>query len=137
MDLKDDQMEEAERLTSVLPLPLHESSEPGVTVQNLGERQFEGIRAEGVRTTTVHAGPDRQARFTIHEVWISEKMRLVLRVIDGDPKEEETVSGLNHISLTPEPSLFRPAERAILRHGNNSSHYAGGDIRSLSEWLVK
>lgn len=55
MDLTSDQMAEAERLTSVIPTPpAPNSSEPEVRVEKLGERDFEGIPAEGIRITTIH-----------------------------------------------------------------------------------
>ena len=84
-----------------------------------------------------HAGADGKATVTIHEVWTSTKMRLVLRVVDGDPLGEETVSGLNYISLTPDPGLFTPPEGRILRHWKDGSDEAINDIVHLSQWLVK
>ncbi len=137
MDLREDQITKAEQLTSVLAKLPDDTSEPGVSMQNLGERSFEGIRANGVRTTRMHAGIDGKPISTIHEVWTSMEMRLVLRVIDGNPLGEEIISGLNHISLAPDISLFKPPEGRILRHWNDNSEYASGDITNLSEWLVR
>ncbi len=136
MGLRDDQFADAERFTSVLPKP-PDSAEPGVTVQSLGERNFKGIRATGIRTTITRAGPDGKPASTIHEVWTSAKMHLVLRVVDGDPQGEETVSGLTAISLTPDAKLFQLPERHYLRHWGerDTRGFADADVRNLGEWL--
>ena len=137
MGLRDDQFADAQRLTSELPKPLPDAAEPGVTVQSLGERNFKGIRAIGVRTTVMRAGPDGKPASTIHEVWTSAKMRLVLRVVDGDPQGEETISGLTAISLTPDAKLFQLPERRFPRHWEerDTRGYADTDVRNLGEWL--
>ncbi|RRA49353.1 hypothetical protein D1Y84_14760 [Acidipila sp. EB88] len=139
MDLTSDQMAEVERLTSVISIPLStDSPEPGVSFQNLGEHDFEGIPAKGTRIITIHAVPGSSSSTqTIHEVWFSSEMRLVLRVVDGDPAGKETVSGLAHISLTPDASLFEPPPNRIARHWKESSQYAAPDLEALTLWAVK
>jgi|GEM_PF-6311402 len=80
-----------------------------VTV-DLGEREIEGMRAKGVRTTTTYSPGQRGDKAPlklVHEVWTSPELGTVVRVIDGDPRGEETVSGLEKISLQPSSSLFQ------------------------------
>jgi len=138
MDLREEQIAEAERETSVLERPAEDPPEAGVSVQNLGERGFGGITARGVRTTVEEEEPEGRRRLRIHEVWSSVKMRLVLMTIDGDPMGEETISGLCKISLAPDSFLFRPPSDRILRHWKDSSRYAASDIADeLSLWPVK
>ena len=136
--LSDGQIAEAERLTSALEESGTKPAgdEPGITVQNLGERLIGGVKASGVRTTVTHSGFGASPATTIHEVWTSAKMRLVLRVVDGDPHGEETVSGLNHISLAPDAALFQAPTERILRQPKESG-YAIEDMNDLSGWLVK
>ncbi len=138
MDLRDDQIAEATERTSTSDefLPGTEQG-PRVSAQDLGEKSFEGIKAKGVRTVVAHEGVDGKPRMTIHEVWFSSDMRLVIRVVDGDPTGDERISGLDHISLAPEPSLFRPPEGRTLRHWKDNSEYADPDIDELSQWFVK
>jgi hypothetical protein len=138
IDLREDQVAEAERETSVLQKPPDDSPADGVSVRDLGERNIGGVEATGVRTTVKQKEPDGRTGLRIHEVWSSAKMHLVLMVIDGNPIGEETISGLLKISLTPDPSLFRPPSERILRHWKDSSRYATDDISDLlPNWPVK
>ncbi len=136
--LSDEQIAEAERLTSALESTRAEPAgdEPGITIRNLGERLIGNVKATGVITTVTHSGSGANPATTIHEVWTSAKMRLVLRVVDGDPHGEETVSGLNHISLTPDAALFQAPTDRILRQ-TKESRFASGDMNDLSGWLLK
>jgi len=148
------QIEEAAELT----LNVHQNlSEPdaedsSVTWKSLGQKEIEGVTATGVRTTTLHPPeyPGNAPTKTIHEVWVSTEMRLVLRVIDGNPHGVETISGLEHLSRSPDPSLFipHPHEGRVIYHGNlhppgadyyskRKPDYADGDIRNLAAWEVK
>lgn len=132
--LNTDQVAEDKRLTSAPPVQRIEESESGVRMEDLGEKKIQGIPARGVRTITVHNEDASNPRVTIHEVWTSESMGLVLKVVDGDPKGDETVSGLDHISLAPDPLLFKlPTERTL-----NRRKYAffDGDRDYLKNWLV-
>ncbi len=121
----------------MLPRPPDDVAEPGVMVQRLGKRSFKGVQATGIRTTVTRAGPDGKPASTIHEVWTSAKMRLVLRVVDGDPQGEETVSGLTAISLSPDAKLFQLPEGRSLRHWEerDTRGFADADVRNLGEWL--
>ena len=137
--LLDDQLADAEQRTSALEESRAETSgtEPGIMVQKLEERLIGGVKATGVRTTVTHSGSGGNPATTIHEVWTSAKMRLVLRVVDGDPHGEETVSGLNHISLTPDAALFQAPTERILRQWKDRIGDANRDIDDLTGWLVK
>jgi len=140
MDITEDQLAEAERLTSVISTPLFASLHPeaGEKLEDLGERTFEGIRSKGFRINRFYNVADGvPPRRVIHEVWASVDKRLVLQVIDGDPAGEETVSGLCHISLSPAPQLFQPPLNRIVRHWKDSSKYAGSDLEWLALWEVK
>jgi hypothetical protein len=134
-DLRDDLMADVVRETSVLERP--NPPESGVTIQDLGEKSFGGIAARGVRTTVEQNEPDGSPGVRIHEVWTSVKMRLVLKTIDGDPKGEETVSGLLKISLAPDPSLFRPPSGKVVRHWKDQSRFGDSFVAPLSLWPVK
>ena len=72
----------------------------------------------------------------IHEEWRSEEMRLVLRVIDGDPSGIEKISGFEHMSLSPDSSLFTIPGDYELQHPDSVGEYVDGDLRSLSHWAV-
>jgi hypothetical protein len=132
--LDSDQVAVDERLTVAPPVQPIEDGEPGVTMQDLGEQTIRGIPAHGVRTTTLHNEGTSKPRVTIHEVWTSVNMGLVLKVVDGDPKGDETVSGLDHMSLAPAPALFKlPTDRLLIRH---KYAFFDGDRDFLANWLV-
>ena len=100
---------------------------------------MEGVAVTGVRTTTVlPAGykGNQTPVTTIHEVWSSEAMKLVIRVIDGDPNKEVTISGLEHLSRAPDPSLFHPPDGYRITPSDRSE-YVDYDITLLAEWGVK
>ncbi len=136
LDMLPAQIADAQRLTSVLPLPAENVSEPGVTRQDLGERSIQGIRCKGVRITTTHAGPDGQPVSSIHEVWTSDQLRLVLRALDGNPQGEERVSGLSHITLDPDPAYFQSPQDRTVEHAPDDPHNLfKPDVTQLSDWL--
>lgn len=123
--LTEARLEQAEDSTSVLPgLGPDFTDEDGrVSKVDLGEWEVEGIPAHGVRWTLRYdENQDGRAvhRTRIHEVWASAEMQLIVRVIDGDPYGKETVWGLEKVSLSPDPALFRPPD--------------GYEIRPLGQW---
>jgi len=134
--LQSDQVEKAEQNTSETPDLPSEITDPGTSFLDLGERQIEGIRAKGIRTTTQGRNEAGQPNVTIHEVWISPQMHLVLQVIDGDPAGEETISGLDRISLSPNPGLFQPPRERILRHYDHGK-YGAGALEKFESWFVR
>jgi hypothetical protein len=107
------------------------SDEDGkVTKEDLGSRRIEGIPAHGVRWTLryqSHEGARIEQRTRIHEEWASPEMQLIVRVIDGDPKGQETRWGLEKISVSPAPDLFRPPNGYKTYH-RNSDHWEGQDL---------
>ena len=140
------QFEEAERLTLTVEKNAYETDgeEREVIRENLGQKEIEGVSATGVRwSTAIPTGvPGQKATIThIHEVWTATEMQMVIKVIDGDPRDEETISGLEHITRAPDPSLFHPPEGYAIYDWKTSrwihSNGANGGIRGLAEWQVK
>ncbi len=140
------QFEEAVRMTLDLPKDAYETDpeESDVISKDLGQKEIEGVSATGVRwTTAIRTGdPGKKAIIThIHEVWTSAEMRMVIKVIDGDPRDEETISGLEHISRLPDPSLFIPPDNYDICDGKwwrrPHPEHADWAIRDLAEWQVK
>ncbi|RXH54073.1 hypothetical protein [Granulicella sibirica] len=137
VDLQSGQVAEAERLTSVLEDTPRDDPDSGISVQDIGEHDIEGIRANGVRTTTIHLHGTDKPEISVREVWTSAPMRLVLKVVDTSPGGEMTVSGLEHISLSPDTALFRPPVERILRHWKDGGVYAKPDLECLTTWMVR
>jgi hypothetical protein len=136
---------EAEDATSDLPeesgMPTEDGAE--VTTQNLGNKVIDGISASGARTTSVipagHFG-NKYPITKVHEIWTSAEMRLVVKVIDGDPNGEETISGLDHVSFAPDAALFRPPEGYEIQVRNEPEflgRFFEEDSYQLAEWFVK
>lgn len=70
----------------------------------------------------------------IHEVWTSAEMRLIIRVTDGDPNGEESVWGLEKISLAPDAKLFQPPDGYQRQHQRWDGYYAN-DFEDLKSWF--
>lgn len=107
---------------------------------------MDGIQARGTRWTLRYkVNQDDQVlqRTRIHEVWTSAEMRLVVRVIDGDPDGEETIWGLEKISRTPDSSLFHPPDGYEIVHRTSAQwlpmldHFISGDFEALHQWFAK
>ncbi len=114
---------------------------------DLGDRDIEGIQAHGVRWTLDYDANDQAGRTVhrtrIHEVWTSAEMQLIVRVIDGDPNGEDTIWGLEKISLAPDAALFRPPDGYEMQH-RMSAQWAGRvdqfvhqDFEFLHEWFAE
>ncbi|MGA8085994.1 MAG: hypothetical protein WCA10_01730 [Terracidiphilus sp.] len=135
-------LEEVADSTSSMPsLGPEFSQEDGkITKLDLGNRDIEGISAHGLRWTLRYdVNQDGQIvqRTRIHEVWASAEMQIIIRVIDGDPNGEETVWGLEKISLAPDGALFRPPEGYDMTHREYSDLWAAGDFEKLKTWFEK
>lgn len=136
-------LEEAAASTSSMPEPEPDfSDEDGkVSKADLGDTDIEGIQAHGVRWTlryVVHEDGQFIGRSRIHEIWTSEEMQLILRVIDGDPNGEETVWGLMKISLRPDAALFRPPQGYEIEHRRSDRpQWSSGDFENLKTWFGK
>ena len=114
--LTEARLEEAVELTTTLPGfgPDFTDEDGKMTTVDLGDGEIEGVVAHGVRWTLRYdANEDGQTvpRTRIHEVWTSAAMQLIIRVIDGDPKGEESIWGLEKISLSPDPGVVQAAGR--------------------------
>jgi hypothetical protein len=136
-----DWLDQAVSLTSELPeLPPDFASEDGeVRTADLGDKEVDGIVAHGVLTTLRYSRVEsgKRVRATlIHEVWTSPEMKLIVKVIDGDPNGEETVWGLEKVSLQPDPSLFRPPGDYKIQHAADESLFAY-DLQYLESWFAR
>jgi hypothetical protein len=141
MNLSTTQLEDLAKSTLAIPDLTRDLDEEGATAttEDLGEKTIEGVDSHGVRTTaTLPAGHlgNKPPKTTIHEVWVSTTMHLVMKVIDGDPQNEETISGLEHVTLSPGAALFSPPSGYEVQYGNGS-RYATSDIDSFAKWFVK
>jgi hypothetical protein len=138
--LSEAQVEAAEKLTSIPDESNAKSFSDGENLSaNLGQKLVEGVNATGTRTaTTVSADNSRDSALItkIHEVWVSAQMKLVIRVIDGDPRNEETISGLENLSRQPDPALFQPPD-GYSNVYTDQSDLADEDIRELADWFVR
>jgi len=140
LKLSDQQVQDAENSTTTLPdyNPISNWDGASFTTKVLGEKIIEGIRATGVRTTKEipagHLG-NKQPILTIHEVWTSADMKLIVKVIDGDPSGEETISGLQHVSLSPDSDLFQSPEDYEIQHSDRVGKFVDSDLLDLAEWF--
>ena len=136
-----DWLDQAARFTSELPdLAADFSTEDGkVTTTDLGDKEIDGTIAHGTRTTLryekVEPGTTTY-RYRIHEVWTSAEMKLIVRVVDGDPNGEETVWGLEKIKLQPDASLFEPPQDYEIQHHNAEPAFAD-DLHYFESWFAK
>jgi hypothetical protein len=118
--LASDQVSELLELTSGLRIPDPEPDDEATNTktESLGEKDIDGVRATGVRTTAFypprHSG-NKLPITIIHEVWTSTELGMAVRVIDGNPKGEESIRGLEKISLQPDPALFRNPDKDRLQ----------------------
>ena len=122
-----------------------------VTTKDLGQKTIEGISATGFRTTVTlpaRARGNKNTITTIHEVWTSTEMNLVVQVIDAQttgssPITKEAIHGLDHVSLNPEPSLFHPPDDydqqdyRVTNPGKSNDRLAESDIPQYAAWFVK
>ena len=94
-----------------------EREEAGRVTESLGRRTFEGVEAEGSRTTvTIPAGEvgnERPIKIVL-EQWYSPALQVLVMTRRFDPRDGETTYRLTKISRgEPDPSLFRvPADFA-------------------------
>ena len=85
---------------------------PNNILEDLGQKNINGITAHGTRITTLVAvgaiGNDREFRSTT-ERWFSDDLNVLVKSISSDPRFGTTTYELTNISrLPPDPSLFRP-----------------------------
>jgi len=140
MDMQPSERLEVERLTSLIGVkPFSEiHADPDMKLEDLGQRDIEGVHAKGYRiTTTTRAGDGLPPKHQIHEVWYSSELHLVIAMIDGDPAGEETIAGLIRLDRSPAPSLFQPPSDRIVRHWPDSRPYVGSDLQAFKAWETK
>jgi hypothetical protein len=99
--------------------------QPIVTVEGLGTQSIDGLEVTGKRTTTIvpagRAGNSAPIT-TVHEVWTSPDLQLVIKQHWIDPRSGERTVELEKIARAdPDPALFRPP--------------AGYELKSASETL--
>jgi len=139
--LSEAHLEEMAHDTGDLPdVPPDFSDNDGkVSKVDLGDQVVEGVAVHGVRwTLRYEAKRDSETiqRTRIHEVWTSAEMKLIVRVVDGDPHGVEIMWGLRKISLSADPALFQPPADYQLQHdksGKSTIH----DFEYLETWFSK
>lgn len=130
----------AER-TATLPVlgPDFNEQDGKVTNTDLGDRDIDGVTAHGKRWT-LHYDVNQDGRpvqrMRLHEVWTAPDMQLIVRVIDGDPHGEETVWGIEKVSLSPDAALFRPPDGYRIVH-RSSDRWTQADFEELKSWFEK
>jgi hypothetical protein len=139
--LTEGRLDQAAHATAEVPqLPPDFSDEDGeVSTVDLGEKTIEGVQVHGVRSTLQYAktGQDGTKHLTrVHEVWTAPAMKLIVRVIDGDPSGTETVRGIEKVTLSPDPSLFRPPADYEWQH-RNSDRFTAADFECIDSWFAK
>jgi hypothetical protein len=138
-----ERLQEAADLASTLPAlgPGFTAEDGKVTTVDLGDREIQGISAHGIRWTLQYdANQDGQTlhHTRIHEVWVSAEMKLIARVIDGDPNGEETVWGLEKVSLAPDAALFHPPEGYEVQHRTGMiDQFIASDFQFLQQWFAR
>lgn len=140
--LRPSQLEDGEHSTAAMPAQPKSDSfdDPDTTFEKLGDREIQGILATGTRVTNTHwidqAG-SRIRKIYIHEVWTSEPMQLVVRIVDGDPSGEEVIAGLEHVSLKYDPTLFKLPQGYPVRQ-TDKAQFADEDVSTvIASWFVQ
>jgi hypothetical protein len=92
---------------------------PAQASQSLGTQTFEGVLAEGTRSTlTIAAGQIGNERpiEIVSERWFSPELKTLVLSKQSDPRFGDTSYGLSNIVLgDPEPSLFEvPADYQVI-----------------------
>jgi hypothetical protein len=92
-----------------------EPEPPDVQTEQLGTKEYEGVRAEGTRTVaTLDAGAIGNVRpiEIVSERWYSPELRVVVYSRRADPRFGETIYRLSNITRAePDASLFQvPAD---------------------------
>lgn len=90
------------------------STSTTTNTESLGTRNFDGVEAEGTRTTvTIAAGAIGNERpiETVYEKWYSKQLQMIVYSKNSDPRFGEQTYRLNNISRNePDPSVFTVPE---------------------------
>jgi hypothetical protein len=147
--LSPQRLKETSEVTASLPAlgPDFTEEDGKMRTSDLGDSEIEGIQAHGIRWTLDYDANDEAGRTVhrtrIHEVWSSAEMQLVVRVIDGDPNGEETMWGLEKISLAPDAALFLPPDDYEMQHrmsaqwASRVDQFVHQDFEFLHEWFAE
>ncbi len=117
--LTESRLQEAAAATSMLPAlePDFTEEDGDASTADLGDRTIEGVRVHGVRWTlrydTTQDGQTVHHK-RIHEVWTSQEMQLIVRVIDGDPRGRRRFGVSKKYHLPRMPRYFILLTRIVL-----------------------
>jgi hypothetical protein len=95
--------------------------------EQLGTQNFEGVDAEGTRTTTtIPAGAigNEQPILIVYERWYSKELKMIVYSKHSDPRFGEQTYRLTNINRSePDPSLFTPPPGFKVVSENTPSTY--------------
>ena len=95
--------------------------------EQLGTQNFEGVDAEGTRTTTtIPAGAigNEQPILIVYERWYSKDLKMIVYSKHSDPRFGEQTYRLTNINRSePDPSLFQPPPGFKVVSSNAPSTY--------------
>jgi hypothetical protein len=95
--------------------------------EQLGTQNFEGVDADGTRTTTtIPAGSigNEQPILIVYERWYSKELRMIVYSKHSDPRFGEQTYRLTNINRSePDPSLFQPPPGYKVVSANTPSTY--------------
>jgi hypothetical protein len=115
---------ESRKVADKLESARHGISVGSLHIESLGTRQFEGVSAEGTRTTTtIPAGQigNLNPISQVTERWFSKDLQMAVLITRRDPRSGETVYRLANIVRTePPPDLFTvPSDYRIVDFGKH------------------
>ena len=104
--------------------PLNAADGPDTRTESLGAREFDGVKAEGIRTTVIiPAGAIGNAApiEIVSERWYSPELQTVLLSRRSDPRFGETTYRLDNIvRADPAPELFQVPSDFTIEQGGMS-----------------
>lgn len=90
--------------------PVRPASKAPAAVEQLGERDIEGVTATG-RITRSQLGKEGESVEVTSEVWYSEELKMALYRKHGDPRFGDSTIELSELDRSePDPALFEPPE---------------------------
>ncbi len=99
-------------------LVAHGDSKP--TVESLGLKLIEGVRAKGMRTTRIATNSQGEPVTAVTEVWFSPELQMVLLSISDDGEDGRSTMRLTNIRRTaPNAELFRVPPEYTIRDSNH------------------
>lgn len=124
----------AAKLATLPPVPgvpampiLPESQKWETHTEQLGTQNFEGVDADGTRTTTtIPAGAigNEQPILIVYERWYSKDLKMIVYSKHSDPRFGEQTYRLTNINRSePDPSLFTPPPGFKVVSTNRPSSY--------------